>query len=99
MSRRSSPGFAPWRSMPDADVLDDGGDAGLAQVGRARAEGELPVGAQVPVLEQAVAAAVIAGQVVHVLLPEDEQAVESSLGHRPASPAPSRRPLPPRALG
>ena len=78
---------------PEADVLDDGGDAGLAQVGRARAERELPVGAQVHALEHALAARVVAGEVVHALLPEDEQAVESSLGHRPAGPAPSCRQL------
>ena len=39
---------------PDADVPDDGRDARLPQVGRAGAERELAVGAQVHALEHAV---------------------------------------------
>src|SRR5215470_9481133 len=71
---------------PDADVLDHGGETGLAQVGGAGAECELAVGAQVHPLEHAVAARVVAGEVVHALLAEDHEPIEPALGHRPAAP-------------
>src|SRR5262249_51348556 len=75
---------------PDADVLDHGGETGLAQVGGAGAEGELAVGAQVHPLEHAVAARVVAGEVVHALLAEDHEPIEPALGHRPTGPAAPR---------
>ena len=42
---------------------------------------EPPVGAEIEALEEDVAEGVVAGQVVHALLPEHQQAVEPALGH------------------
>src|SRR3546814_1599724 len=49
---------------PDADVLHHRGLPRLAQVGRAGQQHEPPVGAEVEALEEDVAEAVVAGQVV-----------------------------------
>ena len=67
---------------PDSDVLDHRGDARLAQVGRARQERHRPVGVEVEALEEAEAEGVVAGQVVHALLAEEEEPVEPAPGHR-----------------
>ena len=66
---------------PDADVLDDRGEARLPLIGRARQQGQRAVRSQVHALEHAVAAGVVAGQPIHALLAEDQQTVEPGLGH------------------
>ena len=58
---------------PDADVVDDGGEAGLAEVGGAGEQDEVAVGAEVEALELGVAGGVVAGEVVHALLAEYQE--------------------------
>ena len=55
---------------PDADVLDDRGVLGLAQVGRAGEQHQGAVGTEIEALEEDVAEGVVAGQVEHALLTE-----------------------------
>ena len=66
---------------PDPDVRDDGGDAGLPLVRRARQQCQGAVSAKIHPLEHAVAAGVVAGQIIHALLAKDQQTVETGLGH------------------
>src|SRR5262249_27343331 len=73
---------------PDADVLDDRRQARLTQIGRARAEGQRAIGAEVHPLEHAVPARVVPGEVVHALLPEQHEAVETASLHRARGAAP-----------
>src|SRR5262249_20570816 len=61
--------------------------AWVGEIGGGGAERERAVGSEVHPLEHAVAARVVAGQVVHALLAEDEQAVEPLPGHLPAGGA------------
>ena len=58
---------------PDADVVDDRGQAGLAEVGGTGQEDQVAVGAEVEALELGVAGGVVAGEVVHAFLPEDQE--------------------------
>ncbi len=78
----------PLAVAPDPYVLDDGRDARLPEIGRARAEGQRAVRPQVHALEHAIAAGVVAGQVVHALLPEEQEPVKATRGHCPAGAAP-----------
>src|SRR4026209_1801702 len=61
---------------PDADVLDDRRVPGLPKVGGTGQKRKPPVGAEVEALEEAEAERVIAGEVVHALLIEHQEAVE-----------------------
>jgi hypothetical protein len=64
---------------PDADILDDRGVQGLAQVGSAGQEGKPAVGTEIEALEEAEAEGVVAGQIVHALLVKHQDAVEPLL--------------------
>ena len=63
---------------PDADVLDDRGVLGLAQVRGAGEQDEGAIGIEIEALEEDIAEGVVAGQVEHALLTEDEQPVEAA---------------------
>ena len=78
----------PLPVAPDPYVLDHGCDARLPEVGRARAQGQRAVRPQIHALEHAVAAGVVAGQVVHALLPEEQEPVKAARDHCPAGAAP-----------
>ncbi len=67
---------------PDADVLDDRGVARLAQVRGPGEQGEGAVGAEVETLEEDVVEGVVAGEVIHALLAEHQQAIEAPRRHR-----------------
>ena len=71
---------------PDPDVLDHRGRLGLAQVGGAGQQRHAPVGAEIEALEKDVSETVVAGQVVHALLAEQEQPVEALARHLVAGP-------------
>ena len=77
MSHRSWPGLTPARStqMRMSSITD------VSRAWRRSAERvsstSLAVGAQVQALELGVAGRVVAGQVVHALLPEDQQGGEA----------------------
>lgn len=80
---------------PDADVLDHRSEARLALVGRARQQGQGAVRPQIQALEHAVAAGVVAGQVIEALLAEDQETVEPGLRHlRAGAPLPRGKFLP-----
>jgi hypothetical protein len=66
---------------PDADVGQDRGELGLAQVGGTGEEDEIARPAQDEALEEAEAEAVVAREPVHALLLEQEEPVEPGLGH------------------
>src|SRR3546814_6643818 len=72
----------------DADFLGRGSLLGLAQVGRARQQHEAAVGAEIEALEEDVAEGVVAGQVVHALLAEHQQAVEAGFCQQMAGAVP-----------
>ncbi len=61
---------------PDADVADDRGVLRLAQIGGARQQSKPALGPEIEALEEAEAEAVIAGQVIHALLLEHQQAIK-----------------------
>ncbi len=63
---------------PDADVLDDRGVLRLSQVRRAGEQGHPPVAAEPEALEEAEPEGVVAGQVVHALLLEEQDAEEAA---------------------
>jgi hypothetical protein len=73
---------ASTQMRPDADVLDVGGVLRLPQVGRAGQQHHAAVGAQIQTLEKDVAERVVAGQVIHALLTEDQQPVEPARLHQ-----------------
>ena len=64
------------RIGPDADIPDDRGVLGLAEVGRTGQKREPAVAPQIEALEKAEAEGVIAGQVIHAFLLKHQQAVE-----------------------
>ena len=64
---------------PDADVVDDGGQAGLAEVGGAGQEDQVAIGAEVEALELGVAGGVVAGEKVHGLLAEYQEGGQAAL--------------------
>ena len=68
---------------PDADVVDHRRVPRLEQIGGAGEQHEAAVGAEIEALEIDVAERVVAGQPVHALLAEAEQAVEPAFGERP----------------
>ena len=61
---------------PDADILDNRGKLGLAQLGDQDA-----VGSQVEALELGITCRVVAGQILHALLAENEEGVEANRPH------------------
>ena len=67
---------------PDADVLDDRGVLGLAQIRRARQQDQIAVRPQHQALEEAVAEGVVAGEPVHALRLEHQQPVQPARRHR-----------------
>src|SRR5687768_9506355 len=67
---------------PDADILDDGGVPGLAQIGSAGQEGELAIGAKIEALEETEAKGVIAGEVIHALLVKHQETIEPLMVQR-----------------
>ena len=66
---------------PDADVRDVGRVPRLPQIGRAGQQRRAAVRADVEALEEAEAERVVAGQPIHALLREQQQAVERALRH------------------
>ena len=66
---------------PDADVFDDRGVLGLAQVRGAGEEHDLAVGAQDQALKEAEAEGVVAGEPVHALLLEHEERIKAAFVH------------------
>ena len=64
---------------PDADVLDDRGVLRLPEVRRAGEQGDAPVAAEPEALEEAEAEGVVAGEVEHALLLEEQDAGEAAL--------------------
>ena len=68
---------------PDADVLDDRGVLRLPEVRRTGEQGRPPVAAEPEALEEAEPEGVEAGQVVHALLLEEQDAREAARRQRP----------------
>src|SRR5262249_59101058 len=69
---------------PDADVLDDRGVLRLTQIGRTSEERQRPICAEIEALEKNVAEGVIAGQVIHALLPEHQEPIQSPVAKQAA---------------
>src|SRR6202034_4422519 len=62
--------------LPDSNVTDVRGALGLAKVRRTGQQGYARVGANIEALEETEAESVVAGQPIHALLREEQQAVE-----------------------
>ena len=67
---------------PDSDVLDDRGVLRLPEVRRAGEQGDPPVAAEPEALEEAEPEGVVAGEVEHALLLEEQDAGEAALLQR-----------------
>ena len=70
------------RVLPDADVFEDRSELGLAQVRRAGQQRHPPVGPEPEALEKAETERVVAGEIEHALLLEDQQTVEAGRSRR-----------------
>ncbi len=91
-------GIGALRIGPDADILDQRGVLRLTQIGRARQQRQFSVGAEIEALEKAESYRIVAGQIVHALLLEHQQAVEAAREQRPPRRAqPPNSPLPAHA--
>ena len=68
----------PFHVMPQTNVHQIGGVLGLPQIGKTGEEGNLPVSIHDQTLKHAETEGVVTGQVIHGLLFEHEQTVQSS---------------------
>ena len=69
------------RVHPDANVVDDRRESRLHPVGRPSHECQLPIHTDEERLEQHEAVGVVAGEVIHALLPEQQHPIEARSSH------------------